>query len=72
MFKVWQGSAGNAETLARDLEAHLNEYADEVMSVSYAIAGNHFAIAVYRELDISAGHAVAISAAEQIIDDAHP
>lgn len=72
MFKSWYGSAGEMEILARQLEAHLNEFAEEVISVSYAVSGSHYVLAVYRELDVSSEQEQAVSVAEQIIDDAHP
>jgi hypothetical protein len=68
MYKTWVSSAADAETLARDLEVHLNEFASEVISVSYAVSNVHSVLAVYRDIDHSTEAAVAV--AEQIIDGA--
>ncbi len=72
MYKAWSASAQDVGTLARGLEAHLNEFAYEVVSVSYAIDKHHHVLAVYRPLepDIGDSHEVAVSVAEQIIDSA--
>ena len=51
MFEVWTANDTDAEGLARRLEAHLNEFAAEVVSVSYAVAGKHFVMAVYRPVE---------------------
>ena len=74
MFKAWSGSAGNAEALARSLEAHLNEFAEQVISVGYAISGGHHALVVYRTIDISESEPTqtAVEVAESILDDARP
>lgn len=72
MYKTWTGFADDAPTVARDLEAHLNEYAGEVVSVAYAVSDLHYVLAVYREVDAGheASHEAAVSIAEQIIDHA--
>lgn len=70
MYKTWTTSAGDAEAVARGLEAHLNEYADEVVSVCYAVTDRHHVLAVYRPVE-PAGHGreeAAVAVAEQIID----
>jgi hypothetical protein len=69
MFKTWTSSALDAETVARDLEAHLNEFAEEVVSVAYAVDSGHHVLAVYREIEPLADVAV-VAVAEQIIDHA--
>jgi hypothetical protein len=69
MFKTWTTSAADAETAARDLEAHLNEFAEEVISVAYAVERGHHVLAVYREIEPMADGAV-VAVAEQIIDHA--
>ena len=72
MYKTWTGQSDDMDTLARNLEAHLNEYADEVVSVSYAVAGAHYVLAVYREIEMAsdAREEAAVTVAEQIIDEA--
>lgn len=74
MFKAWTGSAGDAETLARSLEAHLNEFAAQVVSIGYAVAGGHHALVVYRSIDMSESEPTqtAVEVAESILDDARP
>lgn len=74
MFKTWCASADQLETLARDLEAHLNEYADEVVAVSYAIGDAHAILAVYKPVEPGAlvGEAEAVVAAEEIIEGLPP
>jgi hypothetical protein len=71
MFKAWTSSAANGESLARDLEAHLNEHADEVISVSYAVETDHYVLAVYRPVDSGGQEEAAVAYAEHIIDEAH-
>jgi hypothetical protein len=70
MYKAWHTSASNPATLARRIEAHLNEHAHEVLSVSYAISGEHFALVVYRPTElIEAGtELAAVESAEHIIE----
>ena len=72
MYKAWSASAEDGTTLARGLEAHLNEFAHEVVSVSYAIDKDHHVLAVYRPVapDVAQAHEAAVSLAEQIIDKA--
>lgn len=72
MYKTWSTSAGDAGNLAQSLEAHLNEFAEDIVSVSYAVDGEHHVLVVYRPVEItleSADEAVAV--AEQIIDTHH-
>jgi hypothetical protein len=70
MYKTWV-SSGEIVTLARELEAHLNEFAAEVVSVSYAVTDSHHVLAVYKLVEPStSGQEVAVSAAEQIIEEA--
>jgi hypothetical protein len=70
MYKTWTAAAIDPTLLARDLEAHLNEYADEVISVAYAIGQDHRVLAVYRAIDAASGAVQenAVSVAEQILD----
>lgn len=72
MFKTWTASAGDGESLSRELEVHLNEFADEVISVAYAVSDRHHVLAVYRpvELSIEDRQEVAVSVAEHIIEGA--
>ncbi len=72
MFKIWTASSPEIEPLARNLEAHLNEFADEVVSVAYAVTDAHYVLAVYRQVELSIGdrQEVAVSVAEHIIEDA--
>jgi uncharacterized lipoprotein YehR (DUF1307 family) len=70
MFKAWNASAHDGHLLARQLEAHLNEYAAEVVSVSYCVADEHFALVVYRPVETieAATELAAIESAELIIE----
>jgi hypothetical protein len=72
MFKTWVASEEDAETLARNLESHLNEFASEVISVAYSVDEIHHVLAVYRDIDLSLGEPAeaAVTVAEQIIDGA--
>lgn len=72
MYKAWSASAEDGRTLARGLEAHLNEFAHEVVSVSYAIDKDHHVLAVYKpvEPDVVQAQEAAVTFAEQIIDKA--
>ena len=70
MFKSWTTSADDADTLARNVEAHLNEHADEVLSVSYAVADKHRALVVYRPIEAALGAPAeaAVTVAEHILE----
>lgn len=72
MYKTWTAVGDDGDTVARDLEAHLNEFADEVVSVCYAVTGQHHVLAVYRAIEPvgEAAHEAAVSVAESIIDRA--
>jgi hypothetical protein len=70
MFKAWSARARDQQALERTIEAHLNEFADEVVSVAYAVADQHYALIVYRPLETEEEAAgVAVAVAEQIIDE---
>lgn len=71
MYKALTISATLPDELARGVEAHLNEFAAEIVSVSYAIGDGHHALVVYREIDTSgeAASDQAVAVAEQIIED---
>lgn len=72
MFKTYAASSRQIDSLTRDLEAHLNEFADEVVSVAYAVNDRHHVLAVYKtlELSIEDSQEVAVSEAEHIIEGA--
>ncbi|MBV9279137.1 MAG: hypothetical protein JOZ41_03560 [Chloroflexi bacterium] len=72
MYKTWCASAEDPETLARVLEAHLNEFADEVVSVSYSVDRHHHVLAVYRPVEPGelGSQQAAVTVAERIIDHA--
>lgn len=71
MYRTWTGSADDPETVARALEAHLNEFADVVISVAYAVDAGHHVLAVYTEIDAGGDRVeeAAVAVAEQIIDN---
>lgn len=71
MYKTWATTARDREALARDVESHLNEFAAEVISVTYAVTDVHHALLVYRAIDTSVEADSAVAVAEQIIDDCH-
>ncbi|HLJ68894.1 MAG TPA: hypothetical protein VKX16_16175 [Chloroflexota bacterium] len=71
MYRTWTASAEDAESLARALEAHLNEFAEEVISVGYAVTGSHHVLAVYRELEGSLQAGAVVAVAEQILDESN-
>jgi hypothetical protein len=70
MYKTWVSTAADEDTVARGLEAHLNEFAEEVISVSYSVAQKHHVLAVYRPIEpgFAEQHEIAVSVAEHIID----
>jgi hypothetical protein len=72
MYKTWCASHDDAEALSRDLEAHLNEYAEVVLSVSYSVTDRHHVLAVYKPVEFfdQARAEAAVTVAEQIIDQA--
>ena len=72
VFKTWTASDDDPEQLARTLEAHLNEFADDVISVGYAVQDRHFVIVVYRPVAVAQGHSLeaAVSVAEEIVEQA--
>lgn len=71
MYRTWTGSASDAATVARALEAHLNEYASDVVSIAYSVEKEHYVLAVYRQLEASAeaGVEAAVAVAQHIIDE---
>jgi UDP-2,3-diacylglucosamine pyrophosphatase LpxH len=71
MFKTWTSSSREIEPLARALEAHLNEFADEVVSVAYAVTDRHHVLALYKQVELSNEdhQEVAVSEAEYIIEE---
>jgi hypothetical protein len=73
MYRSWTCSGENGETVARALEAHLNEFAGEVVSVCYAVDETHYVLVVYREIAGLAEEApaIAVAEAEHILDHVH-
>jgi hypothetical protein len=75
MYKAWWTSAEAGGELAQKLEAHLNEFAGEIIGVSYAVdTGTHQVLAVYRAVESSEASSAedAVAVAERIIDRMHP
>lgn len=72
MFKTWTASDDDPQALARALEGHLNEFAEEVVSVGYAVAGKHFVMVVYREVEPAQNERqeAAVSLAQDIVEQA--
>ena len=72
MYKTWTASSRESGALSRDLEAHLNEFADEVISVAYAVADQHYVLAVYKQVEMWAEdrQEIAVAEAEHIIEGA--
>ena len=72
MFKTWSASGEDGETLARGLEAHLNEYAEELLGIGYAVGRRHYVLAVYKPAGMTdPEEAAAVTVAAQIIGQAH-
>jgi hypothetical protein len=72
MFKTWTASSREIESLTRDMEAHLNEFAGEVVSVAYAVTDRHHVLALYKSVELSSDdrQEVAVTEAEHIIEGA--
>lgn len=72
MFKAWTDSADDPELLARSLEAHLNEFAAEVVAVSYDSGDKHRVLAVYRTIEpaVSDSAEAVLAEAESLLDEA--
>jgi hypothetical protein len=73
MFKTWTGSNDDPRSLAQSLEGHLNEYAEEVISVGYAIeGGQHHVLAVYRAVEANGDRQMeaAVELVEGILEEA--
>lgn len=70
MYQVWTASADSAEALEHKLEVQLNEFADEVVSVSYAVtdSGGHHVLLVYR--GIAGGGGLRSAVAAEVADGA--
>ncbi len=70
MYKTWV-SSGDIVSLTRELEAHLNEFAEEVVSVAYAVNNGHHVLAVYKLVEPADETSEAVvSVAEHIIEEA--
>lgn len=73
MYRTWTASGSDAQSVARELEAHLNEYADSVVSISYAVDGEHHVLVVYTPIEMTAiTEESAVAVAEHIIDASPP
>lgn len=72
-YETWTASDRDGESLARALEAHLNEFAERVISVSYAVSDQHYVLAVYEPVEtvLADEEEAAVTVAEQIIDGMH-
>lgn len=72
-FQTWTSSNTDAGTLGRELEAHLNEFAERVISVAYAVTDAHYVFALYEPVQPAgdASEEAAVTVAEQIIDGMH-
>ena len=73
MFKTWTGSDEDPESLARAVEGHLNEFAQVVVSVGYAIADTrHHVLLVYEGVEAAQDDRMeaAVSIAEEIVEEA--
>lgn len=72
-YQTWTASDRDVEALARALEAHLNEFADQVISVSYAVTDVHHVLVVYEPVEIvhAGEEEAAVTVAEHIIDGTH-
>lgn len=72
-YQTWTACDRDAEALARALEAHLNEFAERVISVAYAVTDQHYVLAVYEPVDtvLTDEEEAAVTVAEQIIDGTH-
>lgn len=73
MFKTWTASNRDPDSLARRVEAHLNEFANEVVSVGYAVSdGHHHVMVVYRSMEVSQDRRTeaAVTLAEEIVEEA--
>ena len=72
MFKAWAHSDVDRDSLVKELEHHLNEHAEEVISVSFAVSGGFHVLAVYREVEsgLEGAAEAAVDVAEEIIEQA--
>lgn len=72
-FQTWTSCGADGQALARALEAHLNEFAERVISVSYAVTDKHYVLAVYEPVgpSVSVAQEAAVTVAEYIIDGTH-
>jgi hypothetical protein len=72
-YETWTASDRDGETLARALEAHLNEFAERIISVSYAVNDQHHVLAVYEPVDpkLTGEEGAAVTVAEHIIEGTH-
>lgn len=74
MNAAWTAEARDGRSLERMIEAHLNEFAGQVISVSYHVSesGIHRALAVYVEIEPGDFAAEAVAVAELIVEEPRP
>ncbi len=73
MFKTWTASHEEAAALAEILEAYLNEFAEKVISVGYAVTDErHQVMVVYQVLEAAKDDRMeaAVTLAENIVEQA--
>ncbi len=73
MFKTWTASHADAVALAEILEAYLNEFAEKVISVGYAVTDEqHQVMVVYQVLESAKDDRMeaAVTLAEDIVGQA--
>jgi len=71
MYRTWTASADDPEELSRAVEVHLNEFADEIISVAYAVHAGHHALVVYRPIGMESGAsaAEAVATADALLEE---
>jgi hypothetical protein len=69
MYRAWTASADSPEELSRAVEVHLNEFAEEIISVGYAVDRGHHALVVYRPIDVEASAAAAVATADALLEE---
>ena len=69
MYRVWTASADDPEELSRAVEVHLNEFAEEIISVGYAVDAGHHALVVYRPIEVGAVAAEAVATTDALLEE---
>lgn len=71
MYRAWTASADDPEELARAVEVHLNEFAEEIISVAYAVDRNHHVFVVYRPIEVEVAEAAAevLATADALLEE---